>query len=141
MTEYVGAKGDVGRSAPVWCPQHLCFCTDAETKCHKFYADKLPGDWTGGMTQADRDELDRLTAAEASDTMSPEDADRMERAAIALERVTGERNALIVIVQDAVNILMNRPRDANAADLGSKYAEITNWASAAEVLLVLLARG
>ena len=75
------------------------------------------------------------------DTMSPEDADRMERAAIALERVTGERNALIVIVQDAVNILMNRPRDANAADLGSKYAEITNWASAAEVLLVLLARG
>jgi hypothetical protein len=65
MTEYVGAKGDVGHSPPVWCAQHLCFCTDAETPLHKFYADRPPGDWTimTSMTNADREELDRLTAA------------------------------------------------------------------------------
>jgi hypothetical protein len=33
-----GAKGDIGHSAPVWCPQHLCWCTDAETALHKFYS-------------------------------------------------------------------------------------------------------
>ena len=34
---WLGDKGDVGHSPPVWCPQHLCYCTDAETSVHKFY--------------------------------------------------------------------------------------------------------
>jgi hypothetical protein len=35
---WTGAKGDVGHSAPVWCDQHLCWCTDSETPLHKFFA-------------------------------------------------------------------------------------------------------
>lgn len=42
MTQrYVGKHGDVGYSPPVWCKQHLCYCTDAETALHKFYAGRV----------------------------------------------------------------------------------------------------
>jgi len=37
---WLGDRGDIGHSPPVWCPQHLCFCTDAETPLHKFYRAK-----------------------------------------------------------------------------------------------------
>jgi len=29
---------DVGHSAPVWCDQHCCWCTDSDTPLHKFFA-------------------------------------------------------------------------------------------------------
>ena len=38
QTEWVGQRGDIGHSPPVYCPQHLCWCTDAETDLHKFYS-------------------------------------------------------------------------------------------------------
>lgn len=37
--KWIGTRGDVGHSAPVWCESHQCFCTDAETKTHKFFCD------------------------------------------------------------------------------------------------------
>lgn len=36
--QWIGIKGDIGHSAPVYCKQHLHYCTDAETKLHKFFA-------------------------------------------------------------------------------------------------------
>ena len=38
---WAGEYGDIGHSAPVWCKQHLCYCTDAETKLHKHYSRQL----------------------------------------------------------------------------------------------------
>jgi hypothetical protein len=35
---YVGSAGDIGHSPPIWCKQHLCYCTDAETRLHMHYA-------------------------------------------------------------------------------------------------------
>lgn len=39
---WIGQRGDVGHSEPVYCQQHLCWCTDAETNLHKFYSDEPP---------------------------------------------------------------------------------------------------
>ena len=36
--DYIGGKGDVGHSPPVWCQQHLVYCTDTETSEHKYYS-------------------------------------------------------------------------------------------------------